>query len=319
MENKFIIGDQLGEGTYGQVFDAEPKVDDKLAESRSDDNFHNKKYAIKKHKNIDDSEGFSACALREISILQSLDHENILKVLTVFTDSKDLGSLLFEKQQCDMSHCLKCIYNRRMPLYQVRSFMNQLFKALEYCHSHSIMHRDVKPGNILVDRKGRLQLSDFGCARSWTSGRYYTLACGTLWYRAPEMFLKKEDYTMSVDIWSAGCVWWELLTGYPAFPFKPNDNPMELIVSQLGFPHLEVHNGLVDIPGIHEALEKLPDVPFPRHPTFSRKPRGTEWKMFRMCIDQDPYRRVSARQLTWELKHIHVSLHMLPEKSFKTA
>lgn len=308
MEDEFIIGNQLGEGTYGQVFDAEPK---------NSDDFEIKKYAIKRHKNSEDTEGFSAYALREISILKSLHHENVLRVLKVFTNSKDSGSLLFEKQQCDLSHCLKRIYNRSMPLYQIRSFMRQLFKALEYCHSHSIMHRDVKPGNILVDRKGHIQLSDFGCARCWKPGRNYTLSCGTVWYRAPEMFLKKEDYTMSVDIWAAGCVWWELLTGYPAFPSRQDDYPMELIVSSLGFPHLEFHKGLANIPDILKTLETLPILSFPRHPRFSRKPRGTEWKMFRCCLDQDPYRRVSARQVLWELDHIRANLHTLPEKYFK--
>lgn len=308
MEKEFIIGKQLGEGTYGQVFDAEAK---------SAENFQMKKYAIKRHKNLEESEGFSAYALREISILKSLHHENVLRVLKVFVGSEDSGSLLFEKQQCDLSYCLKHVYNRSMPLYQVRSFIRQLFKALEYCHSHSVMHRDVKPANILVDRRGRLQLSDFGCARCWKPGRNYTLECGTAWYRAPEIFLKKEDYTMSVDIWSAGCVWWELLTGSPAFVFKKDENPMDLIVLILGFPHLEFHKGLADIPDIHESLETLPFVPFPKHPTFSRKPRGTEWKMFRSCLDQDPYRRVSARQVLWELDHIKADLHSLPEKYFK--
>ena len=305
MQEEFSLGEQLGEGTYGQVFKAKAKINENSQ----------KKYVIKKHKNIEDTEGFPVYALREISVIQSLNHENILKVVKVYSNPDDLGCLLFEEQQCDLNHCLKRIYHRNLPLYQIRSFMKQLFKALEYCHSRSIMHRDVKPGNILVDRNGCIKLSDFGCARVWTEGRNYTMDCGTSWYRAPEIFLKKEDYTTSVDIWSAGCVWWEILTGYPAFPC----NGLELIVRRLGFPYLEYHKGLASIPNIEETLKELHMLvsSYPKEQfTFSRELRGSEMNMFRCCLDQDPYRRVSARQVIWELNYVNTKLYPLPQKYF---
>lgn len=97
--------------------------------------------------------------------------------------------------------------------------MYQLLKGIDYCHSHRVLHRDLKPQNLLIDKKGDLKLADFGLARAiGIPVRTYTHEVVTLWYRAPEILLGAKQYSTPVDIWSVGCIFAELVTKRPLFP-----------------------------------------------------------------------------------------------------
>lgn len=97
--------------------------------------------------------------------------------------------------------------------------MYQLLKGIAYCHSHRILHRDLKLANLLIDRKGVLKLADFGLARAFgVPIRTYTHEVVTLWYRAPEILLGQARYSTPVDMWSVGCIFAELVTKRPLFP-----------------------------------------------------------------------------------------------------
>lgn len=97
--------------------------------------------------------------------------------------------------------------------------MKQLLEGLAYCHSHSILHRDLKPQNLLIDREGHIKLADFGLARSFTIPlRTYTHEVVTLWYRAPELLLGTKFYTMAIDIWSLGCIFAEMVRKFKKIP-----------------------------------------------------------------------------------------------------
>jgi len=95
----------------------------------------------------------------------------------------------------------------------------QILKGLSFCHSHRILHRDLKLANLLIDRKGILKLADFGLARAFgVPIRAYTHEVVTLWYRAPEILLGQQRYSTPVDMWSVGCIFAELVTKRPLFP-----------------------------------------------------------------------------------------------------
>lgn len=97
--------------------------------------------------------------------------------------------------------------------------MYQLLKGIAYCHSHRVVHRDLKPQNLLIDRNGSLKIADFGLARAYgVPIGQITHEVVTLWYRAPEILLGSQTYSTPVDMWSAGCILAELSTRAPLFP-----------------------------------------------------------------------------------------------------
>ena len=101
----------------------------------------------------------------------------------------------------------------------VKKFMKQLCEGVKYCHMRRILHRDLKPQNLLIDREGNLKLADFGLARAFgVPLRTYTHEVVTLWYRAPEVLLGGRQYSTGIDMWSVGCIFAEMVTKKPLFP-----------------------------------------------------------------------------------------------------
>lgn len=94
----------------------------------------------------------------------------------------------------------------------LQSYLYQLLKAISFCHLRCILHRDLKPQNLLIDREGHIKLADFGLARMiGVPVRTYTHEVVTLWYRAPEVLLGTKLYTCALDVWSLGCIFAEMV------------------------------------------------------------------------------------------------------------
>ncbi len=101
----------------------------------------------------------------------------------------------------------------------IKVLMYQIVRGTAVLHSKRILHRDLKPQNILVDNSGIIKVADFGLARQYTIPiKKYTHEIVTVWYRAPEILLGSTEYTTAVDIWSLGCIMAELYTDEPLFP-----------------------------------------------------------------------------------------------------
>uniref|UniRef100_A0A4W2C7X3 Protein kinase domain-containing protein n=1 Tax=Bos indicus x Bos taurus TaxID=30522 RepID=A0A4W2C7X3_BOBOX len=174
--------------------------------------------------------------LREIQALRRLNpHPNILTLHQVVFDRKS-GSLALICELMDMN-IYELIRGRRHPLSEkkVRHYMYQLCKSLDHMHRNGIFHRDVKPENILVKRDV-LKLGDFGSCRSVYSKQPYTEYISTRWYRAPECLLTDGFYGFKMDLWSAGCVLYEMASLQPLFPGANELDQISRIHDVMGTP-----------------------------------------------------------------------------------
>ncbi len=125
--------------------------------------------------------------------------------------------------------------------------MYQLLKGIAYCHDKLVLHRDLKPQNLLINRKGELKIADFGLARSFGAPvRSYSSEVVTLWYRSPDVLLGSRYYSTSVDLWSIGCIFAEMVNKRPLFTGADVKSQMHLIQRVLGRPTLKEWPGLVE-------------------------------------------------------------------------
>eukprot|EP00002_Diphylleia_rotans_P024748 TRINITY_DN4887_c0_g3_i4.p1 TRINITY_DN4887_c0_g3~~TRINITY_DN4887_c0_g3_i4.p1 ORF type:complete len:196 (+),score=27.02 TRINITY_DN4887_c0_g3_i4:526-1113(+) len=127
--------------------------------------------------------------------------------------------------------------------------MYQLALGVDFCHSHRIFHRDLKPQNLLIDEYWNLKIADFGLARTFTLPiRPYSREVITLWYRPPELLLGSNRYATSVDMWSVGCIYFELLTRRVLFPGDSQIDQLFKIFQVLGVPDEEGWPGVTQLP-----------------------------------------------------------------------
>ncbi|XP_075967054.1 cyclin-dependent kinase 2 isoform X2 [Anarhichas minor] len=189
--------EKIGEGTYGVVYKAKNKVTGETV-------------ALKKIRLDTETEGVPSTAIREISLLKELSHPNIVKLRDVIHTENKLY-LVFEFLHQDLKKFMDSFTVAGIPLPLVKSYLFQLLQGLAFCHSHRVLHRDLKPQNLLINAQGEIKLADFGLARAFgVPVRTYTHEVVTLWYRAPEILLGCKYYSTAVDIWSLGCIFAEM-------------------------------------------------------------------------------------------------------------
>ncbi|KIV94258.1 hypothetical protein PV10_02041 [Exophiala mesophila] len=206
ISNKYVKGKKLGEGTYAIVY---------KGHLRSNPNVL---VAIKKFK-VDPSqqrEGLNVDTIREIKYLQEISHPSIVALLDVFSSKDQNINMVIEYFS---NGNLEELIRDKSVSYgaaDVKAWMGMLCRAIYYCHSHFILHRDIKPNNLLIAANGEVKLADFGLARSFGDPRYQmTSAVITLWYRPPELLFGARQYSGAVDMWSIGMVFAELLIRRP--------------------------------------------------------------------------------------------------------
>jgi mitogen-activated protein kinase 1/3 len=108
-------------------------------------------------------------------------------------------------------------------------FLYQVLRGLKYVHSANVLHRDLRPSNLLLNAKCDLKITDFGLARTTTETDFMMEYVVTRWYRAPELLLNCSEYTAAIDIWSVGCILGEIATREPLFPGKDYVHQLRLI------------------------------------------------------------------------------------------
>lgn len=218
--------EKIGQGTYSSVFRARDLNTGKIV-------------ALKKVR-FDNFEPESVRFMaREIFILRRLDHPNVIKLEGIVTSRLSCSIyLVFEYMEHDISGLLSSP-DIKFSEAQVKCYMKQLLSALEHCHSRGVMHRDIKGANLLVNNEGVLKVADFGLANFCTAGKRQPLTSRvvTLWYRPPELLLGSTDYGPSVDIWSVGCLFAELLLGNPILQGRTEVEQLHKIFKLCGSPN----------------------------------------------------------------------------------
>ncbi|KAF2090760.1 Pkinase-domain-containing protein [Saccharata proteae CBS 121410] len=225
----------VGSGTYGKVF-------------KGIHVYTKDEVALKKIRMEGEKDGFPVTAIREIKLLQSLNHENVVKLQEVMVEKNDCF-MVFEY----LSHDLTGLLNH--PTFALdqahkKDLAKQLFEGLDYLHRRGVLHRDIKAANILVSNTGQLKLADFGLARFYAKrGKLdYTNRVITIWYRSPELLLGETQYGPAVDIWSAACVLVEIFTKKAIFPGDGGEiNQLDKIYDVLGTPTRAEWPGIIDM------------------------------------------------------------------------
>ncbi|KAG6841179.1 Cyclin-dependent kinase catalytic subunit [Blastosporella zonata] len=233
-----VVAYLLGTGTYGVVYKAR-------------DTTNNLIVALKKIRLEAEDEGVPSTAIREISLLKELKNPNIVRLLDIVHADQKLY-LVFEFLDVDLKRYMETRNQNRTPITLdiVKKFTYQLNAGLLYCHSHRILHRDLKPQNLLIDSRNNLKLADFGLARAFgIPMRTYTHEVVTLWYRAPEVLLGSRHYATGIDMWSVGCIFAEMaMQGQPLFPGDSEIDQIFKIFRILGTPTEQIWQGVSSLP-----------------------------------------------------------------------
>ena len=181
--------------------------------------------------------------------MKELKHENIVSLHDVIHTENKL-MLVFEYMDKDLKKFMDSRGNGgSLDFITIKSFMHQLLQGIAFCHENRVLHRDLKPQNLLINNKGQLKLADFGLARAFgIPVNTFSNEVVTLWYRAPDVLLGSRTYNTSIDIWSAGCIMAEMYTGRPLFPGTTNEDQLQKIFRLMGTPSERSWPGISSYP-----------------------------------------------------------------------
>ncbi|KAK9902816.1 hypothetical protein WJX75_007237 [Coccomyxa subellipsoidea] len=303
--NEYEKLNRISEGTYGVVYRAREKNTGRIC-------------ALKKVRMEKEKDGFPLTSIREINILLSFHHPNIVDVSEVVVGNK-LDDIFMVMEY--MEHDLKALQESMIKPFtvsEVKCLMQQLFAGMDYLHENWVLHRDLKTSNILYSNRGELKVCDFGLARQFGSPlRPYTHNVVTLWYRAPELLLGTQEYSTPIDMWSLGCIMAELLTKKVLFDGQSEIEQIKKIFEVLGTPTEE------NWPG-HKKLKNMDKFNFmsqPRNRLRERFPPLTHdgrnalsaegYALLSGLLQLDPSRRLTAEEA---LSHRWFSEQPLPKE-----
>lgn len=199
--------------------------------------------------------------------------------------------MVFEYLDMDLKKLLETHASAFTPKL-IKSYMYQMFSALAYCHMNNILHRDLKPQNLLVDTEGHIKLADFGLARAFSVPMgTYTHEVVTLWYRPPEILLGSHYYTTSVDIWSLGCIFAEMVLRRPFLRGDSEIHQLYTIFKLFGTPDHNVWPGVTQLEAYKPAFPQWSPSPMPK-PIVAL---GVD-QLLQRLMEYDPSKRMQAKE-----------------------
>ncbi|XP_068637165.1 mitogen-activated protein kinase homolog NTF3-like [Aristolochia californica] len=293
VDTKYVPIKHIGKGAYGIV-------------CSSINRDTNEKVAIKKIQNAFENRVDALRTLRELKLLRDLRHENVIALKDIMMPAHRSSFndvyLVYELMDTDLHQIIKS--SQALTNDHCQYFLFQLLRGLKYLHSANILHRDLKPGNLLVNANCDLKICDFGLARTSSGkGQFMTEYVVTRWYRAPELLLCCDYYGTSIDVWSVGCIFAELLGREPIFPGNDCVDQLKRIVSKLGSMR-ESDLEFIDNPKARKYIKSLPytsGTPFVRlYPNAS--PLAID--LLQKMLVFDPSKRISV---TEALMHPYMS------------
>lgn len=272
MIGKYVMGDLLGEGSYAKV-----------KEMLDSETLCRRAVKILKKKKLRRIPNGEENARREIQLLKKLKHKNVIELVDVMCDEqKQKMYIVMEYCVGGLQDMLESAPQKKFPTWQAHGYFSQLVDGLEYLHSQGIVHKDIKPSNLLLSLDGTLKISDLGVAEAldWyaVDDTCYT-SQGSPAFQPPEIANGQEKFAgFKVDIWSSGVTLYNLVTGQ--YPFE-GDNIYRLFES--------IGRGIVTIPDdleeplrdlLEGMLKKDPDERITlqqirKHSWFVRKPPRT--------------------------------------------
>jgi serine/threonine protein kinase len=274
---------KLGEGSYGTVYQVR-------------DTHLNRIVALKKIKFGRDEEGVPPTTLREIAILKEIKHENIVALTDLlWYNSKRKLYLIFEYADMDLR---KYIDTQKFGLDLIKHVFFGIVKGVDHLHANGIFHRDLKPQNILIDRNGVCpKLADFGLARHFSLPfAEYSKEIVTLWYRAPEIVMGERRYGVGVDIWSLGCIFYELFMRRPLFMGDCQVDTLYRIFQTLGTPNESIWPGVGNVPDWTSQFPRFPGLGF-QHLLAYHPWTAEAIDLLSKMLQLDPLKRIMCPQI----------------------
>ena len=297
MKNKYEVLGIVGEGAYGIVYKCLNKET-------------NKYVAVKKFKETQDKL-VQKTMKRELAMLQMLHHENVVEFQESFV-SKGNFFLVFEYVEKNLLEVLEESPRGLSPKL-IRSLVFQMCKAVDYLHKNNMIHRDVKPENLLIDENLNLKLCDFGFARKVKLNKNnnnidtMTDYVATRWYRSPELLLSGGIYGPEVDYWAIGCIMGELADGNPMFPGEDEVDQLDCIIKILGNLPESLVNMYYENP-IYNGKELLK---IKKPETLEKRYLGilspTAINFMKGLLELDPNKRLNGENV---FKHKYFSIFM---------
>uniref|UniRef100_A0A8C2JN62 mitogen-activated protein kinase n=1 Tax=Cyprinus carpio TaxID=7962 RepID=A0A8C2JN62_CYPCA len=258
-----------------------------------------KRVALKKMPSVFQNLVSCKRVFRELKMLCFFKHDNVLSALDILQpphiDYFEEIYVVTELMQSDLHKII--VSPQPLSSDHVKVFLYQILRGLKYLHSAGILHRDIKPGNLLVNSNCVLKICDFGLARveEPDESRHMTQEVVTQYYRAPEILMGSRHYSNAIDIWSVGCIFAELLGRRILFQAQSPIQQLDLITDLLGTPSLEAMRTACEGARAHilRGPHKQPSLPV----LYTLSSQATHEAVHLLCrmLVFDPSKRISAK------------------------